>query len=106
MKVASKREKLIVELKKAKETYEKEGIHLIGIFGSYARDEADEFSDLDILYTLDRPRFHQNHSGGFAKLVRLEEVRNELNRRLHLPIDLVPLSDRFIDRIGEHLVRL
>ncbi len=36
--------------------YNQFGIKFIGLFGSYAREEADEKSDIDILYRIDRDK--------------------------------------------------
>ncbi len=36
--------------------YDKFGIHFVGLFGSFSRDEATEESDIDILYSLDKDR--------------------------------------------------
>lgn len=44
---------IILKLKEIKPIYEKEGMKLIGIFGSFAKNSATENSDIDILYELD-----------------------------------------------------
>lgn len=41
---------IILKLKQLKPTYEKEGLILIGIFGSYAKSNNTQNSDIDILY--------------------------------------------------------
>lgn len=41
---------IILKLKEIKPIYEKEGMKLIGIFGSFAKNSATENSDIDILY--------------------------------------------------------
>ena len=33
------------------------GVHRIGVFGSHARDEVDEDSDVDVLVEFDKPTF-------------------------------------------------
>jgi predicted nucleotidyltransferase len=53
------------------------------VFGSYARNEANELSDLDILVELDN-----NNPVG----MQFFRYKNELEKLLHLKIDLV-LSD-------------
>lgn len=54
-------------------------IGFVAIFGSYARGEETENSDVDLLVRFDRPT-------GLIKLVGIE---NELSDRLHKKVDLV-----------------
>jgi len=83
-------------LKKLKPTYEKEGLVLVGLFGSYAKDKQTQFSDIDIAYKLDYDKFSLNYKGGFAKLLRLDEVKKELQAIFHTSIDLVPDTNKSI----------
>jgi predicted nucleotidyltransferase len=78
-------------LKDLKERYAREGFHIVGIFGSEARAEADPFSDIDLAYTIDHDRFYPEN--GFRKLIRVEEIKKELEAYLGRPVDLVPYSD-------------
>lgn len=57
----------------------------IGIFGSVARNEATEASDIDILYSF------ENTIG----LFRLIELQQELEKRLKIKVDLV--SERYVN---------
>lgn len=41
---------ILSKLKQLKPTYEKEGLILIGLFGSYAKSNNTKYSDIDILY--------------------------------------------------------
>jgi predicted nucleotidyltransferase len=68
--------------------YEKRGFRLMGVFGSYARESADPFSDIDIAYRIDHDRFHPDDA--FAKLEEIETIRRNLERKLHRRVDLVP----------------
>lgn len=58
---------------------EKFKVKSIGIFGSYAREEQTEKSDIDILVDFDAPV-------GFIKFMQLE---NYLNDKLSAKVDLV-----------------
>jgi len=51
----------------------------IGIFGSYARSEADEDSDIDILMQTDKK----------INLLELVELERELSSKLGITVDLV-----------------
>lgn len=69
----------------------------LGIFGSYARDEQTEGSDLDVLVEFEQPI-------GLLDLVRLE---NGLGDRLGVDVDLVTrnsLKPRVEARITDDIV--
>lgn len=78
---------LIDSLREIRPLFEKEGVLLLGIFGSYARDEATCESDLDVLVeTTDK--FTRKYRGlsGFAKL---DELRKRVEERVKLHVDIV-----------------
>ena len=81
------------QIRGIKNQYQNEGFEIVGIFGSYAHGNADNFSDVDIAYSVDYDKFNQKFKGGFAKILRIEEIKEELQRRLHLKVDLVSLSN-------------
>lgn len=57
---------------------EKYGIQEIGVFGSYARDDAKKNSDIDVVIRISK-----------ADLFTLVGIKNELEDRLHKPVDLI-----------------
>jgi len=97
------------QIREIKNKYQNEGFEIVGIFGSYARGNADKFSDVDIAYSVDYSRFDQNFKGGFAKILRIEEIKEELQRLLHLKVDLVSLNsnnERFKQKVEEDMVHV
>jgi len=58
------------------------GILALGVFGSVARGEADESSDVDVVVRLKR-----------SDLFLLAGIKIELEERLKLPVDLVTYRD-------------
>ena len=87
---------ILSKLKELKPTYEKEGLVLLGLFGSYAKDTQTKFSDIDVAYRLDYDKFSLNYHGGFAKLLRIDAIKKELQTVFKIPIDLVPDSNKLI----------
>lgn len=74
---------IIEMLRRYKEQYaERYGIETLGLFGSVARGEQDEKSDIDVFIRLKRPDF----------LVRME-IKEELEQLFNSKIDLVPLFE-------------
>lgn len=87
---------ILSTLKKVKPTYQEEGLILLGLFGSYAKNKQTQFSDIDVAYTLDYDRFSLKYKDGFSKLLRLEDIKQELQSILKTPIDLVPDNNQSI----------
>ncbi len=81
-------------LSKRKEVFaEKYGVTKMGLFGSYARDEAKKNSDIDIFAEMP-PKFDL--------LVGLQE---ELESQLKQKIDLVRLREKMNPRLKENILR-
>jgi hypothetical protein len=72
--------KEIIEIldKYKKEFAEQYGILKIGVFGSTARDEAGENSDVDVVIQISKP-----------DLFMLVGIKNDLEERLRRPVDIV-----------------
>lgn len=62
---------------------DKYGVTRIGIFGSVARDDASEQSDVDIVYEMSRPN-----------LFTVVHLKKELESVLHCSVDLVRYRER------------
>lgn len=87
---------ILSKLKELKPTYEEEGLILLGLFGSYAKDTQTKFSDIDIAYKLDYDKFSRKYKDGFSKLLRIDDIKKELQSTFKTPIDLVPDSNKSI----------
>lgn len=87
---------ILSTLKELKPTYEKEGLILLGLFGSYAKDTQTRFSDIDIAYKLDYDKFSLKYKDGFSKLLRIDGIKSELQALFKTPIDLVPDTNKSI----------
>ena len=91
-----KKEDILNKLKELKPIYQNEGLEIIGIFGSYAKDENTKYSDIDIAYKLDYEKFSKKYIGGFSKLLRINEIKEELQSILKNEVDFVPDSNKKI----------
>ncbi len=75
------RDEVLTELRLMKNDFtQKYGVIRIGVFGSCARNEANESSDVDIVVELRDP-----------DLFHLVHIKDTLTRRLGRPVDLVTL---------------
>lgn len=92
----SHKDEILLKLKEIKPTYAQEGLEILGVFGSYAKETQTQFSDIDIAYKLDYDKFSLKYKDGFAKLLRIEDIKKELQNIFHTPIDLVPSTNQSI----------
>ena len=93
-----KKSQILNQLKMLKPIYEKEGLILLGLFGSYAKNTQTKYSDIDIVYKLDYDKFTQNYIGGFAKLLRIDDIKKELESTFHKQIDFIPDTNKEITK--------
>lgn len=91
------KEKILSILKKISPALmEMYGVTRIGIFGSVARDQSSDASDVDVVYEMLKPN-------GFTAV----HLKDELEKTLKYPVDLVryreqmnPLLKKRIDKEG------
>jgi len=94
----SDKNSILSTLKQLKPIYEKEGLVFLGLFGSYAKDTQTKFSDIDIAYKIDYDKFSSKYKDGFSKILRIDEIKKELQEIFHTRVDLVPDSNKSILR--------
>lgn len=70
-----KKEDILNKLKELKPIYQNEGLEILGVFGSYAKDTNTEYSDIDIAYKLDYGKFSKLKDGNEFKI--LENFSND-----------------------------
>ena len=76
---------ILMKLKELKPNFEKNEVLLLGLFGSYARDEANEDSDIDILIET-TPEFLTKYQG-FKAHLKLDELKEMLRETFKKEID-------------------
>jgi len=88
------KEEILSKLKKLKPIYQKEGLILLGLFGSYAKNTQTKYSDIDIAYKLDYDKFSQKYKDGFSKILRIDDIKEELQKVFKIKIDFVPDNNK------------
>ncbi|HDQ70557.1 MAG TPA: nucleotidyltransferase [Chloroflexi bacterium] len=90
-----KRDNILYTLARFRELKQDEfGIVRIGVFGSAARDEITEASDVDIVVELERP-----------DLLTLVGIKQELEELLRRPVDIVRYRERMNDYLKRQIER-
>ena len=82
------------KLKNLKQKFIKDGIEIVGFFGSFAKNKNDEFSDIDIAYKIDYDLFFKKYQDGFSQILKLQEMKNILQNTFHKKVDFIPLNDK------------
>ena len=79
-------------LKKKNKELKKDGIEVVAIFGSFAKDEADEFSDVDLAYKIEKDIFFKKYIDGFSQILKLQEIKEDLEKNFKRKVDFVPYN--------------
>ncbi|DAB32219.1 MAG TPA: nucleotidyltransferase [Sulfurospirillum sp. UBA11407] len=88
------KEQILKILQKMKFAYAQEGITIIGLFGSYAKETQDKYSDIDIAYEVDYETFTKRYQGGFAKLLKIDSIKKELETIFKKNVDFIPNNNK------------
>ena len=95
MAEAITRESILAKLRDFKERHGEEfGLRTIGIFGSFARDEAREDSDIDVVFDTSTPN-----------LFRTSRMRQDLEDILGRHVDVVRFREDMNPRLRERIRR-
>ncbi len=93
---------LIEKLKSLKLKYSQEGFELLGIFGSYARNEANANSDIDILYKISNTAEYLEKYSGWSAINHIIDVKQQLKDDLDTDIDFVDIES--LNNIGKKYI--
>ena len=87
---------ILNKLKELKPIYQNEGLEILGVFGSYAKETNTKYSDIDIAYKLDYDKFSKKYIGGFFFILRIDEIKDELKTIFKTEVDFVSDSNKKI----------
>ncbi|WP_324171371.1 nucleotidyltransferase domain-containing protein [Sulfurimonas sp.] len=82
---------ILNKIKSLKNNFINDGFVIDGVFGSYARGENTQNSDVDILYHLNDV-FFKKYSG-FIGFKKLDEIKKQISKSLDKKIDLAPKNN-------------
>jgi predicted nucleotidyltransferase len=103
------KETILQKLQELKPQYEKDGLSIVGLFGSFSKDQDDKFSDIDIAYRIDHKLFSKKFKDGFSKILKIEDIKYELEKVFQRRVDLISLNSnnkRFIEKVNQELIHV
>ncbi len=80
------KKEVLDKIKILKKKYENDGFIVLGVFGSYARGDENEKSDIDILYEMTE-NFYRRYPGWDVFPV-IDEIEKEFSKVLDRDVDL------------------
>lgn len=86
------KEYILQKLKEIKPQYQKDGVDILGIFGSYSKDTFKNSSDIDIAYILDEAIFFKKHRG-FKSVCKISDIKEQLSILFKKKIDFISLKN-------------
>ena len=96
------KEPILLYLKELKPSLQKEGISEIGLFGSFAKDEATIYSDIDVFIRTTKA-FWDKYEGGCGAACFLDDFRVKIAKHFKKEVDLCDLSGLKEDRMADFL---
>lgn len=95
---------VLEKIKQLKPKLQDEGFEIIGVFGSFARDEETPDSDIDILYQIKNTNKYLEKYSGWDSILHIVEIKEFLKKELQREIDFVdkttlsPISNKYIQK--------
>ena len=91
---------VIEKLESLKPLLKEEGFEIVGLFGSYARGDFNDNSD--ILYRLINPHEFVEKNGGFGAFTKIRETKEFLSKAFGQDVDFVDKSS--LTRTGKKYI--
>ena len=96
------REEILQKLAELKPKLSEDGIIILGIFGSYARGDNTENSDIDILYELKDVKEFVKKYDGFKAFTKLQETKEFLEKVFNKKVDIADKNG--LNEIGREFI--
>ena len=93
---------VIEKLESLKPKLRKDGFEVVGLFGSFARGDFSDSSDVDILYTLINPHEFVKKNGGLGAFTKIREIKEFLSTEFGRSVDFVDKSS--LSRTGKKYI--
>ncbi|MCD8212909.1 MAG: nucleotidyltransferase domain-containing protein [Campylobacter sp.] len=78
-----------------------DGITKLGLFGSYAKDNADMFSDIDIVVESNAEKMVEKLGNPFLAICYFDDIKKKISKKFHLSVDLCDTTSMPTDKKNE-----
>lgn len=98
------KEQIITQLKELKPKYEQKGFIILGLFGSYAKNEAIESSDIDVAIKL-KDDFLQTHDV-WTYFDGINSIKSDISKKFGVQCDVLDFdsSSPLVEKIKNEVV--
>lgn len=93
-------QEIMEKIKKLKLKYAPRGFIILGVFGSYARGDNTQSSDIDILYEMDEQFY--NRYPGWSVYPIIDEIQQQMQEELNHKVDLA--NKNALNEIGRKYI--
>nr|MBP3725212.1 nucleotidyltransferase domain-containing protein [Campylobacter sp.] len=93
-----KKDEILAYLKELKPKLEKNGITKIGLFGSYAKDTANAFSDIDIVIESNAKIMVKKLGSPFSAICFIDEIKQKIAKKFKRSVDLCDTTSMPLDK--------
>ena len=80
----------------------KDGINLLGVFGSHSRGDYTSSSDIDILYEIENIKNFTDKYKGFTAFSKLTQIKELISKELKKDVDFVDKNS--LNEIGKEFI--
>jgi len=98
------KEEILQKLKDIKPKFEKQGISSIAVFGSYARDEATQSSDIDVAIKFEDGFLNNNDVWAYFNTIN--SLKDNISKALSMKCDILDLdsSSHILNRVKSEMI--
>lgn len=97
-----KKEEILSRLREIKPKLKKDGFLILGVTGSYAKDEKKSSSDIDILYKIENIKEYLQKNSGWESINKIVETKEFLTKSFGKNVDFIdrdllnPIGEKYI----------
>ncbi len=92
------KDEILDYLREIKPQLEKDGITKIGLFGSYAKDEAHFFSDIDIVVESNAKKMVSKFGNPMSAICYFDKLKDKIATKFKKSVDLCDITSMSLDK--------
>ena len=98
------KEEIVTFLKDIKDTFAKEGVLIVGLFGSFAKNSENIYSDIDIAIKKDKTILQKDYAYRYFEI--LSNLKKEIKQTFSKNVDILDIDSKseFLDSIKNEMI--